>query len=168
MIEWKSVKDYENHFSVSNTGLFRNDRTNKVLKQTIHKTGYYLVSTKPNGKYGKAKTFRVHREIAIAFLPNIDNKPTVNHIDGNKLNNSISNLEWATHKEQVIHAIENNLVNTLMGSNCHFSRLTDEQVKQVLDNPHIKNIEFARLFNIDRSAISKLRSGKNWKHLRAK
>lgn len=165
MIEWKEIDTFDGLFSVSSIGQIKNNKTNRILKPTINPTGYYFVIVRPYGRNGGCKAFRVHREVAKAFIPNEENKPTVNHIDGDKLNNSVKNLEWATHKEQVIHAHANNLTNPPKGSNCKLSRLTDEQVTEILDNPHIRNIDFARRFNIDRSAISKVRSGKNWKHL---
>lgn len=166
MIIWKDIEEFDGLYAVSNTGVIRNNKTSKILKQTIHQNGYYMVSVKPYGRTGKSKTFKVHREVAKAFLNNPDNKPTVNHKDGNKLNNAVDNLEWSTHTEQMIHAYKNKLATPLKGMNNHLSRLTDDQVAEILDNPHIRNIEFSRRFNIDRSAISKVRSGKNWKHLK--
>lgn len=167
MVIWKDIEEFDNLYSVSNTGLIRNNKTSKVLKQTTTQNGYSMVVVKPFGRTGKCKAFKIHREVAKLFVDNPDNKPTVNHKDGNKLNNLASNLEWATSSEQMTHAHENKLVALVTGERNKFSRLTDEQAKEILDNPQIRNIEFARRFNIDRSAISKLRSGKHWKHLRA-
>lgn len=166
MIEWKEIDIFDGLFSVSSIGQIKNNKTNRILKPTINPTGYYFVVVRPYGRNGGCKAFRVHREVAKAFIRNEENKPTVNHIDGNKLNNSVENLEWATQKEQAAHAHANNLANPPKGDNCRLSRLTSDQVTYILDNPHIKNIEFAKLYNIDRSAISKVRSGKNWKHFK--
>ena len=74
----------------------------KVLKQNVDGYGYQQLNI--NGK-----TTKVHRLVAIYFIPNPENKPTVNHIDGNKLNNDISNLEWATSSEQMQHVFANRL-----------------------------------------------------------
>ena len=84
-----------------------------VVKNTIkipHKNsdGYLCLRVKPCGKI-----YKVHRLVAMAFIPNPDNKPQVNHIDGNKTNNNISNLEWVTAKENVRHAWEHGLAKPL-------------------------------------------------------
>ena len=82
------------------------DRKGKQLKPGIDKYGYERVVLTKNGI---RKTYLVHRLVALAYIPNIENKPTVNHKDGNKRNNNVSNLEWATHKEQKTHEIKNGL-----------------------------------------------------------
>ena len=82
------------------------NRKGKELKASINKYGYKQVTLSKNHK---RKTYTVHRLVAMAFLENPYNKETVNHIDGNKLNNCVSNLEWATNKEQKQHAIKNEL-----------------------------------------------------------
>lgn len=87
-----------------NFGQVLSKRTNKILKQSISKTGYYTIATKIGGRNGISKCFKVHRWIAEIFIPNDLNKPFINHKDGNKLNNSIDNLEWVTNSENVKHA----------------------------------------------------------------
>jgi len=86
-------------YQVSNTGVVINKRTGNPLKQRIHKTGYYVV-----GLYNTddRKVYRrVSRLVAEAFVPNPDNKPQVDHIDNNRLNNHASNLQWLTASENV-------------------------------------------------------------------
>ncbi len=93
------------HCSIRKNGRIDN-RKGKILKPGIDKYGYLriIITNK-----GKRKEYLVHRLVAMAFIPNPDNKPTVNHKDGNKQNNNVENLEWATHKEQKQHAIEHHL-----------------------------------------------------------
>lgn len=110
---WKDIKGYEGLYQVSNLGNvksleryvnhFSGTRKvqEKILKPVIDNTGYYVVSLWKNNKHSRA---HIHRLVAESFIINNDNKPYINHIDGNKLNNNIGNLEWCTPKENNIHA----------------------------------------------------------------
>ena len=82
------------------------NRKGKQLRPSVDKYGYERVVLT---KDGIRKTYSVHKLVALAFIPNPENKTTINHIDGNKRNNNVSNLEWATHKEQKTHEIKNGL-----------------------------------------------------------
>ena len=103
------VKGAEGFYEVSNTGKVRSvaggRRSGKELAQSIRssKTGYYTVSF---CKKGKTMSANVHRLVASAFLSNPENKKCVNHIDGNKQNNDVSNLEWATYQENERHSFD--------------------------------------------------------------
>ena len=97
---WKDVKDYEGLYQVSNLGSLKSNKGYK--KASVNQDGYYQTTLYKNGK---KRNVLVHRIVAEAFLPNLNNKPTVNHKDGNKLNNKLDNLEWATNKEQTNHSI---------------------------------------------------------------
>jgi hypothetical protein len=93
--EFRIIKDYEN-YSVSNYGNVRNNTTGKILKRSINSNGYYGVKL---CKDGKAINFKIHRLIANAFIPNPDDKPCVDHIDNNKVNNNLVNLRWCSISE---------------------------------------------------------------------
>ena len=118
---WKDIKGYEGLYQVSNFGNVKSlerykknhsklQKVNeKILKATINKTnGYVYVMLMKNAS---EKNTRVHKLVAEAFLPNEDNKPQINHIDGNKANNKVDNLEWCTCSENVTHAYKNRLAN---------------------------------------------------------
>lgn len=102
--KWLPIKDYENCYVVSNTGIVKSlKRVNEygyhlkehIMHQTIDRNGYCKVYLT---KYGKSKSKLVHRLVAEAFIPNPNNFPEINHKDENKANNMVDNLEWCTHK----------------------------------------------------------------------
>lgn len=88
------------------------------LMMQVDKVGYCSYKMYRDGNT-KGSTVMVHRLVATAFIPNPENKPTVNHIDGNKANNHVSNLEWATMKEQINHAIDTGLIVFKRGADHH-------------------------------------------------
>ena len=94
--EWKDIPGYDGYYEISNTGRIRICNSGKILKQSDHTSGYKSVRLWNGSNY---KNHYVHRLVAEAFIPNPDNKPTVNHKDENKKNNSANNLEWMTYLE---------------------------------------------------------------------
>lgn len=110
METWKEVPKNSDYL-VSDTGKIRK-KSSMVEHSTRYSKGYEIVDLYKNGK---RKTVRVHRLVAEAFIPNNDNKPEVNHIDGNKHNNNVDNLEWVTKKENCRHAWNNNLIKPSYG-----------------------------------------------------
>lgn len=95
--EWKLINDY-NNYSVSNLGRVRNDKTGRILKCSLNKDGYLFVGLSKNGI---VKFFKIHRLVGIHFLPNLENKETIDHRNQEKLDNSVFNLRWATKSEQI-------------------------------------------------------------------
>ena len=96
-MKWKILKENEN-YSINEKGEIKNNITKKILSPSINKdSGYYQIDLWKNNK---SRKYTLHRLVASNFIPNLENKPTVDHIDGNRLNNDISNLRWATYSEQ--------------------------------------------------------------------
>lgn len=139
-IEWRDVVGFEGLYKVSSNGdvksLDREKRHPKgtkyikggiILKLSTDKDGYKVVSLKKNLF---TKMLKVHRIVAEAFIPNPLNKETVNHIDNNKSNNSLSNLEWNTYRENNIHR-SLFLNKTSKYSNIHFCKTANKWVAQV-------------------------------------
>lgn len=115
---WKDIEGYEGRYQVSNLGQVKRLASvttgrwgithlkELIMKQTSDDEGYLSVGlTKDN----KQTSYRVHRLVAQAFIPNLENKPEVNHKDGVKYNNLSTNLEWCTDSENMIHALEHGL-----------------------------------------------------------
>lgn len=103
--QWKI---YYKNYSVSNLGRVRNDNTFHIRKLTKNNDGY-LRTNITDRKNKSHKEIKVHRAVAELFIPNPHNYPQVNHIDGNKENNCVTNLEWVTAQKNIQHAIKLNL-----------------------------------------------------------
>lgn len=110
MEEWREIPSLEGYYA-SNSGRIKSTRQRRfqnigehILVQNTNHKGYKRVRVMQDGK---AKTMHVHRLVAEAFIPNPENKPQVNHIDFNRKNNSVNNLEWVTGRENCSHSSMN-------------------------------------------------------------
>ncbi|AHN22719.1 NUMOD4 domain-containing protein [Lysinibacillus varians] len=122
-MEWRDIPGYEGIYEASNTGQIRSKDEKvthsvkhgrrvwkgRVLKQKVGKDKSCRVSLY---KDKKEKTWLVHRLIAKTFIPEVEGKDYINHIDGNRLNNDVTNLEWCNHKENNNHAFDTGLIKT--------------------------------------------------------
>ena len=139
------------YFDITKEGVIINLKTNRKCKGGIGGNGYLTFNTKINNKY---YNWSIHRLIAIKYIPNPNNYPVINHIDGNKLNNSIDNLEWCTHSDNIKHAYDTGL-----------KKPSGKTVLQIDVNTHkIINIfksakEAERITGINYSSISKVCRG---------
>lgn len=115
---FKDIKGYENLYKISNYGNVKSLKNSIILKPAKNHRGYLHVALYKNNK---TKAHRIHRLVAQAFISNPENKPQVNHKDGNKLNNCVDNLEWVTNGENQKHAFKLGL-QTNKGSNNPRSR----------------------------------------------
>lgn len=100
MEQWKTIKEYEGHYEVSDLGLVRNARTGKILNLHSNNSGYLVIDLHKDGTH---KTFSVHRLVAKAFIPNPDNLPEVNHLNEDKHDNRATNLEWCDRVHNINH-----------------------------------------------------------------
>lgn len=107
---WKPLKygdiDLTDRYEVSNTGKLRSIKSGRILKQTKNTRGYMAVCIRIGSEY---KVLKMHRAVAYTFIKNPNNLPVVNHLDGNKTNNHVNNLQWCTDQENMEHAIRTGL-----------------------------------------------------------
>jgi hypothetical protein len=137
----------------------------KRIKPIAHETGYQVVNLCLDGEI---RTIRLHRIIAEHLIPNPHNKPFVNHKDGNKANNVISNLEWVTELENTEHAIKSGLFK-VNGFDNPYSKFTQEDalIMQRLELYGLSKVEIGKVFSCNRNTVRKcinrLIPGENYK-----
>lgn len=156
---------YFPNYEINELGIIRSCKNKKIKSQYVGSTGYYMVTFSINNK---SKPVRVHRLLALEFILNPDNKPCVNHKDGNKLNNSLDNLEWVTHPENMKHAFKTGLVDNT-GEKNGMSKLTEEQVKKIklMLSDGISQYKIAKkIGGISRSSIMNIKNNHYWNHVK--
>ena len=161
--EWRPITEYENLYAVSDHGEVFSYQTCKLLKPARHDRGYLAVELYKDGKHSRAY---VHRLTACAFLDNSDNLPEVNHIDGNKRNNCVDNLEWVTPRENYDHAVQHELYQR--GEDRHNSKLTADDVRYIRKNcikfdPEVGIKPIAARLGVSDAAVGAILRGNNWK-----
>lgn len=184
---WRDITGHKGKYQISNIG-----RIKSLKRIVFSKSGYSFVvhekitfgNKKPNGYYvfnlkrGGSSAY-ISRLVAQAFIPNPDNKPHVNHIDGVPANNKVANLEWCTHKENMRHAWRTGLFessrkkarincgNRFRGEKSYTSKLSNRDVLSVrkLHNKGKSNTELGKIYRVDQSTISNIIHRKTWKHI---
>lgn len=175
MNEYLSINGYEGLYEINNVGIVRGVNRIKdckkagsqkvvgvILKPKKQKNGYVVFVLCKNAKH---KTFLAHRLVAKHFIPNLENKPCVNHKDLDKTNNHVSNLEWCTYQENMNHSDKNGRVHR-----------GDKNPHSVLKEAFIPNIrklarngesypKIANLYGVTRSTIGCVVRRESWKHV---
>ena len=159
---WKRFKDTD--YQVSNLGNVFSVYNGKQLKPFMNDR-YLVVDL---FAYTVRQRIAVHRMVAIAFIENPDNKEYVNHIDGNKLNNCVDNLEWVTASENSIHAVATGL--SPIGGAKTLAKLTEKDVLEIQAafEAGEKDFVLAEKYGVTSGVISSIRLGKTWKHVSGK
>ena len=153
-------KDYLYNYQVSNLGRFKNKVTNHIYKPRLNNKGRYYVCVSMGDRL-HMKTILIHRAVAEAFIPRKSNDLEVNHIDGNKQNNCVENLEWCTREENIKHAKINKLFKH--GFDNHKTKLSDEDVSTIRNlykNNTLSIGKIAKKYNVSKSCVSNIVNNK--------
>jgi hypothetical protein len=159
---WKDIVNYEGFYSVSTLGRIRNNRNEHFLIPSLTTKGYGTVVCMVKNR---RKKFSIHRLVATTFIPNIYNKPQINHLNGIKTDNRTINLEWVTQTENLNHAFKNNIRHD-QGENHYKHKLSDTEVIKIreLRLSGLYCSKIAKLYNVTESCIYNITTGKTRKN----
>jgi len=164
---WQDVLGFESIYKISDLGRVKSLKFNRerILTQ-INTTGGYLDIGLHKNKFFKKERFKVHRLVAIAFIPNIENKPEVNHKKGFTKHNVVSQLEWVTSKENQLHAYRTGLRTSLKGNKVNSCKLKEKDVLEIRRiGDTISKAEIARRFGVTDVNIGSILRRTTWKHI---
>ena len=154
---FKDINGYEGFYQISNLGRVVSFKRNKYrfLKINLNINKYYLVGL---SRDNKQKSFRVHRLVAKAFIPNPLDKKAVNHINGNKKDNTVSNLEWCTYSENMKHSYD------VLKRKSGRSKLSRKEVISIREDGRT-HLEISKDYNVTRRNITEIKNNKIWKNI---
>lgn len=173
---WRDIKGYEDLYQVSSLGRIKSFAKWKengnggfwlkesIKKNHISKRGYIVTDLYKNKK---RKTWAVHRLIAVAFIPNLENKPYINHKNGIKTDNRIENLEWCTCGENHSHAYTHGLKTAVQGEKSNFAKLNQNEVfviRKLLEKTSLNKYQIAEIFNVSHDCILYIETKRTWKN----
>lgn len=161
---WKIIP-FEDNYEVSHNGEVRNATTKHIKSLRKSGSGYLRVTLYPSGK-----TYSIHRLVALVLIENPNNLPSVNHKNGNKLDNRVTNLEWCTPKENTRHAID--IIKTIAPRNWY----GDKNPAVTLDYGLVYSIKFgvlsrlpikvlSHMFGLREETFRKIKRGETWSHV---
>lgn len=161
----KFIPEIKDRYFIESNGNLYTDYGKKQMKNAI-KNGYIKNSLVL--KDGTSKSYFRHRLVMLCFDP-IKNSDElqVNHIDGNKTNNSLENLEWCTNQENRIHAVQHGLAARLFGEENPYSKLKEKEVLSIIEDllNHVPYSEITKKYNISKSTVSSIKNKRNWTYL---
>ena len=170
---WKDIKGFEGIYQISDSGevrslprYFKNHSKlqflqGRILKPCICGKGYYRVCL---CKDGVVHEVYIHRLVAEHYINNTNNCAVVNHIDGNKLNNKVDNLEWLTYSQNNQHAYDTSL--KARGAGYYNSKLSEQDVREILINGKYTTYQnIANKYNVSKATVRDVLNRKTWKYI---
>lgn len=173
--KWRQAKGFSERYSVSNMGrIFTTSAHGKKDNPAIMKPARSFDKRRGTWEYYKTvmdgHTIVVHRVIAATWIPNPENKPFINHINGDKADNRVENLEWCTTSENILHAYRTGLEKKQLGQKHHAAKMTDEQVRQFkwewAHDRKMSRKQYAEKLGVTEAAIKDIIRGRSWSWLK--
>lgn len=164
--EWKPIffNGKKIDYNISNSGRISNSKGDILKPYTIN-SGYLAIKLSiENNRHH----FLIHRLVAEHFIPNPENKPEVNHKDGNKLNNWSWNLEWNSRNENMQHAADSGLLSVKIGTDSPFAKHSEAQITracQLLEKGNMTDAEVSLITGVSSNTIRGIKAGKKWKYI---
>lgn len=159
------IPGYNNRYAITRDGRVWSNVTNRWLKQNKDKNGYFQLGLWLNTQ---PRCFRVHRLVALTFMEPEKGRPCINHIDGDKTNNSVENLEWCTLAENMSLAWKTGLKKPLLGSKHALAKLTEKEVLQIREKyktGRFTHKQLARKYGVERTVVTNIVNLKRWRHI---
>jgi hypothetical protein len=158
---WNQISGHE-WYMASDKGTAKSVKFGKktILTPQLCRDGYFRVTLRVKNA---PKRFLIHRLVAMAFIPNPDNKPCINHKNGIKTDNRVENLEWCTYSENLKHAFANNLA-CAKGERNSQHKLTELEVTEIKGSSETLKV-LSKIYQVSEATISRVKTGKNWKHV---
>lgn len=163
-----NIIGFDGLYQISNLGKVKSLRFGKerIMKAFVGTGGYLHTQLKRDGKMSNLS---IHRLVAIHFIHNNQNKPDVNHIDGNKCNNTVSNLEWCTKSENIQHSFKIGTHQRKKGESNSNVKITEKDVIQIRDDYENKNISLRALgdkYGLGKSSVFRIVNKISWSHIK--
>lgn len=161
---WRAIPSLEGRYEASENGDIRHIANHKPRRARRNKNGYMQMNFSLNDGTGKTKTILVHKLIAETFIENPDKLPYINHIDGDKTNNHVSNLEWCTASENISHAFGMGLAANKKGEESSLAKFTNEQVREIryIHGKGVSETSLAVLLGVSQSTIGRIVRGERY------
>jgi hypothetical protein len=165
--QWKYIEGYDKDYEISSHGRVKSNKRGKTIYMALNPDGrgYLCVTLSMNGD---SKYWRVHKLVSNHFIPNPDNKKTINHIDGNKKNNHVDNLEWASYAENIQHAFKNGLNKAHYGESHGRTPFTENDVLDIRNAYRLgcfSQQDIADAYGVSDVAINNILNRKSWRHI---
>lgn len=162
--EYRKIPGFDGEYLISNTGIVYSKKKNRIMKDRVSRYGYRTIRLYRDGS---VKEYRVHRLVAITYLPNGSKLPFINHKDCNKLNNSVKNLEWCTPRENTVHFWKSGKRTPLRGEKSVQAKLKNEDavfIRELYKTGLISHRCLAKQYQVSSALICFILNNKTYQY----